>query len=119
LATMAVLATISVTLAAGDLKSEMVRQLERDGSDVSQPHHVDFYFYVSNELDAQAASRELQEKGFTVKTRRAADGSKWLCLASQTLVPDSAQTTEVGAIFGLLAQKYKGEFDGWEAEVLK
>ena len=116
---MAVLATMSVAIAAGDLRSEMVLQLEREGSDVSRPHHVDFYFYVANELDAETASRELQAKGFTVKTRRAVDGSKWLCLASNTFVPDSIQTTEIGYIFGLLAQKYKGDFDGWEAEVVK
>src|SRR6266850_5117714 len=119
LAMLSVLWITSVAMAGGDLRSEIVQKLRQDGSDVSRPHRIDFYFYVRTESDARAVSRELLARGFSVETRRAADTSNWLCLARNTFVPDSDQASEIGSLFGALAKKYEGELDGWESEVLK
>lgn len=104
---------------ADDLRSEVVRQLRGVGSDVSRPHRFDFYLYVPSEADARSASLRLKEQGLSVEVRRAAKGQDWLCFATATLVPDTSRLTELGGLFSQLARSYKGDFDGWEAEVVK
>jgi len=105
--------------AAEDFRTEVVQQLRKAGSDVSVDHQFDFYLYVPQEADAIAAAQTLSERGFAVVTRRAARGANWLCVASATFVPDTTKLAEVGKLLSSLALKYKGEFDGWEAQVVK
>ena len=105
--------------AANDLRLEVVQQLRSVGSDVSRLHHFDFYLYVPTEAEANAASLKLRSKGLSVEVRRAAKGTNWLCLSKATVVPNTPQITQIGALLAALAREYKGEFDGWEAEVVK
>jgi biotin operon repressor len=115
----AVLAAGPIAYAAEDLRSEVVQQLRSVGSDVRRSHRFDFYLYVTNEADAKAASARLREKGLQVEVRRGVRPGTWLCFAQATMVPDSSRLTELGALFYSLARVYKGDFDGWEAEVVK
>jgi Regulator of ribonuclease activity B len=110
---------VEPVLAADDLRAEVVQQLQDVGSDVSRAHKFDFYLYVPRESDALAAARALKAKGLVAVTRRAAKGTSWLCLASVTLVPDSAKVSQLGVFFKSLAAKHKGEFDGWEAALVR
>ena len=106
-------------LGADDLRSEVLQQLRSQRSDVSRPHRFDFYLYFPSEADAKAASLRLMEEGLSVEVRRAAKGQDWLCFAKATLVPDTLKLSELGSLFAHLALSYKGEFDGWEAEIVK
>lgn len=104
---------------ADDLRVGVVAQLKKTGSNVERPHKFDFYFYFPTEIAANAAARELQANGLATQVRRAAKGPEWLCLASGTYVPDAPKLTELGRIFSAVATKHRGEFDGWEAEVIR
>ena len=101
-----------------DLRTEVLTQLRRDGSDTSKPHGFDFYLYFPTETTARQASQRLA-KEYRVDVRPAAKGPTWLCLAKTTLTPDTAPLAEIGSLFSQLAQEFRGEFDGWESDVVK
>jgi hypothetical protein len=102
-----------------DLRTEVLTQLRRDGSDTSKPHGFDFYFYFPTEAAARQASERLTQDTYRVDVRPAAKGTSWLCLAKTTITPDTAPLAEMGTLFSQLAQEFRGEFDGWESDVIK
>jgi hypothetical protein len=102
-----------------DLRTEVLTQLRRDGSDTSKPHGFDFYLYFPTETAARQVGQRLTQSSYRVEVRPAAKGPAWLCLAKTTLTPDTAPLAEMGTLFSQLAQEFHGEFDGWESDVLK
>jgi len=102
-----------------DLRTEVLAQLRRDGSDTSKPHGFDFYLYLPTEPAARRAGERLKTNDYRVEIRRAATGTNWLCLAKTTLAPDTAPLAEIGTLFTQLAREFQGDFDGWESEVIK
>lgn len=101
-----------------DFRTEVLEQLRRDGSDTSKPHEFAFYLYVPTEGVATQISEKLSTDGYGVEVRQAAVGDNWLCLATANLIPDAADFDEIQRLFTGLAEKFKGEFDGWEADVI-
>jgi hypothetical protein len=122
-----ILAALSLLLGLGlpqfapgaDLQVEVVTQLKRTGSDVSKPHRFDFYFYLPTEARAKAIAQELQTHGLSTRVRPGAKGPSWLCLASATVIPNAPTLKELGGLFITLSNKHGGEFDGWEAELVR
>ena len=102
-----------------DLRTEILAQLRRTGSDISKPHTIEFYLYFPTEMPARQAGKELSEHEYQVQVRPAATGAVWLCLASATLIPETAPLGEMGHLIDQLVSELGGEFDGWEAEVIK
>ena len=102
-----------------DLASDVIAQLRSSHSDTSKPHTFDFYLYLPNEQVANTAAERIRKSGYTVKVRPAAKGSEWLCLASREFTPDKAPWAEVQTLFSTLATELKGEFDGWESNIVK
>lgn len=100
-----------------NLRTQVLKELQDVGSDISRPHKIDFYLYVPTKDAAEAAKKKL-ESDFTVKVDEAALGPGWLCLSQATLIPESAPLEEIGARFRKLAEEFRGEFDGWEAETV-
>jgi hypothetical protein len=102
-----------------DFRLQVLEQLRKNGSDTSRPHTFDFYLYLPTETAAQEAAKRLIKRNYLVDVRPAAKGPDWLCLANSTLIPETAPLTEIGQFFTQLADEFHGEFDGWEAEVIK
>jgi len=102
-----------------DLRTEVLTQLWRDGSDTSKPHGFDFYLYLPTEAAARQAGERLKKSEYRVEIRPGARGTNWLCLSKRTLTPDTAPLAEIGSIFTQLAREFQGEFDGWESDVIK
>jgi regulator of ribonuclease activity B len=113
-------ALMSPALALGaDLGAEVLAQLKKTGSDVSKRHAFEFYFYLPDEDRANALARELQDRGLATRVSRGPDDPNWLCLATMTMVPETAKLEELGRLFEALAQKHRAEFDGWEADPVR
>jgi hypothetical protein len=55
--------------------------------------------------------------GCRVEVRLGADGENMLCLATRLLVPEEKAMDELGDKFQALADRYGGEFDGWETGI--
>jgi rhodanese-related sulfurtransferase len=100
---------------ADDLVLEQLREL---GADLTKPRDARFYLYARTEEDARAAADELRAEGYTIVTEPSATPGgehPWLTLASRDMVVDSDTIAEARRLFGDLAQRYSGEYDGWEA----
>ena len=99
---------------------DVIEQLRIAGSNLSRPHPIDFYVYVPSKEAALRISGALSGQGFQVKVEPSAAGdSKWLALASKHVVPTSAALAQLRRDLTVLAESEHGEYDGWEAAVVK
>jgi hypothetical protein len=98
---------------------EVIAQLKKAGSDLTKPHPVEFYLYFPTQENAQKAGNELTEKQFTVVVQHAATGSDWLCLAKKATIPENSTLISLRDMLDKLAQKYGGQYDGWETAIVK
>lgn len=89
----------------------------RTVSDINAAHLVQHYLYFPQEHDAKNIARLLKERGFEVEERLGADGINWLVLAKSKIVPTEEKIAELRSSLEGLATEYRGEYDGWEAQV--
>lgn len=92
-------------------------ELAHAGSDLTREHNIEFFLYLPDEESAQAVARQLQEEGAVVEVSQAADGSDWLCLVRQRMIPDMAGLRGFRERLTAVAHAYNGEYDGWGTEV--
>lgn len=102
-----------------DLDELVLVQLKKAGSDLSKPHHVDFFLYFPTRAVCEQAASKIKAAGFDVEVEEAAKGTDWLCHATRTMVPDLAALQKIRADFNSLAASFGGKYDGWGTEVVK
>ncbi|NMG35841.1 hypothetical protein GRF61_15445 [Azoarcus sp. TTM-91] len=108
----------SVAAAEASLDGLVIQQLQQAGSDLSQPHSIEFFLYFPSEKAAKAAAREL--KGFASKEVSPADeGPEWLLLLSRQMKPIEKDLVSLRATFESLAARHGGEYDGWGSPVVR
>jgi hypothetical protein len=98
---------------------DVIEQLRLAGSNLSKPHPIDFYIYVPSKEAAERVSGVLSNQGFRVKVQYSAIDSNWLALASKSVVPTSAALAKLRQDLTALATHEHGQYDGWEAAVVK
>jgi len=81
------------------------------------PRKILHYLYVSNRETAAEIAKELERRGFCTEERLSSDGENWLVLASHVTEPSIKLMTKIRHNMEILATKFSGEYDGWEAEV--
>lgn len=100
-------------------QKEVLRQLRRNGSDLSMPHDFEFFIYLPTKAIANAVASQIRRTGFAAaEVSRAGSGNGWLCIASKSLVPSAADLSKHARFFERLAAAGGGEFDGWEAKIV-
>jgi hypothetical protein len=80
---------------------------------------TDFYLYLRTPEDAEAAAEALRAEGYVGRAAPSADPESdrpWLVLASRELVGEQSME-DAEAFFRQLAERYDGEYDGWEKAV--
>ena len=97
----------------------VLEQLRQAGSDLSRPHPIDHYLYFPKEDAARSAANVLRGEGYRVDVRVGADEVNWLALASHSIVPTPQTIAETTARMEKLAASLGGEYDGWQAAVVK
>jgi len=88
------------------------------GADLSKPTEVNFYLYLPTRAAAEAAVEEVRRSGYVAEVRPPLPGyDTWLCFAIRDMLtsPEAIDLARVG--FEALAQRFNGEFDGWEAAI--
>ena len=93
-------------------------QLRKLGTDLTKPRDARFYLYLRTQDDAGAAADALRTEGYAAEIEPSATpGSEhpWLVLASRDMVVDADTIAEARRLFGGLAERYSGDYDGWEA----
>jgi len=96
---------------------EVLATLRKNNSDITKPHDFKFYLYVPREDYARKVLTKVQQSGFAARLSRS--GNHWLCVAEKALIPASADLADKSRFFEEIAAAVGGEFDGWEAEVVK
>jgi hypothetical protein len=84
----------------------------------TQPFRMRHYLYFPHAKEGKAMAAELRRRGFTVESRKGADGVKWLVLAEHSLAPDD-EGLSVREELERLAQQHSGEYDGSETALPK
>ena len=102
-----------------DLDQSVLVQLRKAGSDLTKPHHIEFFLYFPTQAVADKAALTIRNAGFEVDVRKAAQGDHWLCFATKTMVPELADLQKIRSDFVSLAAAMNGEYDGWGTPVVK
>ncbi len=102
-----------------DSDAQTIAQLVLAGSDLSQPHPVEFWLYLPTQPAADASAEALRGHVDEVEVRLTAKGSEWLCLAKKSFVPTLPEIHAMRSRMEALAREHGGEFDGWEAAVVR
>lgn len=105
--------------AAADPDAETLEELVRAGSDLAEPHEVEFFLYVETSAQATALAAELQREGFTTEVRPTETEQCWLCLATRLMRPELAELRRWRERFNVLAERAGGAYDGWGTTVVE
>lgn len=101
-----------------DLDQQVLDQLKQAGSDLSEPHDIDFFLYFPTEAFANEGANAIDGDVDTVKVELGADKKDWLCFANKRMVPDHDKLVSMRKRFNEVARKGKGVYDGWGTEVV-
>jgi len=100
--------------------AQVIGQLKKAGSNLSKPHPIDFYLYFPTREAAERVAVKVRALGCDIKRiDPAASGPGWLVLATKTIVPVEAELVKLRNEFETFARIEKGEYDGWETQVIK
>lgn len=107
--------------AIGSLEGDrqVLAQLSKAGADLTKPTEVNFYLYFKDGTSADSAAVHAGDGPLVATVRRAGDDSAWLCFVSGQMVPAEAAIHAHAVRLLALATAYGGEYDGWEAAVVK
>jgi hypothetical protein len=99
--------------------ADVLAALKKAGSRLDQPHPLRHYLYVPDQAGANAAASALRREGFEATVERAAMGNDWVVLITHQIVPSPENVAKTRTRFEQLAKQYKGEYDGWEAGIVR
>lgn len=104
---------------AAEPDAAILAALTRAGSDLCQPHDLEFFLYLPTETAAEGVAARLRADGFVTRVSLDADGPEWLCLATRQLRPDLGELGLLRTRLSALAIAAGGEYDGWGATVVE
>jgi hypothetical protein len=100
--------------------------LLRNGANLSKRTTITHYLYLPELGDARAAADALERRGFSIvlerplaATANSAVRTDWGVVASRGETPTMDHLRATRALFKALAGRYRGSYDGWEAEVVR
>ncbi len=96
---------------------DLMRKLD---SNVNNPHTVQHFLYLPNEETAESAGGDLRALGYEVEITRSAspkvdDPFPWLVLASEGTLVNEKTVGDSRSQLEKVAEKFGGNYDGWEA----
>jgi len=98
---------------------EVIAALEEAGSDLSQPHPLEFYIYFDERADADGAAKALAGKGFGAEVDPEQIDGEWLVVATRDSPITEAKIDALEAEVVAVAEPAHGVYDGWETAVVE
>jgi hypothetical protein len=99
------------------IDAAVVALIEKRGPGLSKPCPINFYLYFSSEEAALKSAMELRKMDFSAEVVPSAGSKNWLCLASRAMIPEPSRLVDLRSAMVVIAMRYEGEYDGWEAEI--
>jgi len=95
--------------------------LEVKGSDLSQPHKIDFFLYFPFGGYTRLAAKLIAQAGFRTEVTKFdnAGRHKWDLQATKTMIPKSWTLRRLRIVFSIIAAVGLGEYDGWQTDLVK
>ncbi len=89
------------------------------GADLDEPRHVLHYTYFLSEGAAYRAAADMSAAGWYVEVAGPEGGEDdWLVLGQHlSVVLTQESVRDARAFFDAVAEKYVGDYEGWEASV--
>jgi hypothetical protein len=109
----------SVATNSDDADRQAIAGLKTQGSDITKPTDVIFYLYFPSQAQAEALRPPISSMGFNVDVHKLDGYGVWTLAANKTMVPSESNILELSHKFADLAASQKGEYDGWEAALVK
>jgi hypothetical protein len=103
---------------AAEPDAAILAALTRAGSDLRQPHELEFFLYFPTETAAASVASSLQADGFVTRVSRDETGGEWLCLATRQMRPSLSELGLLRTRLSALASAAGGAYDGWGATVV-
>jgi hypothetical protein len=95
-----------------------LEELRRAGSDLRQPHDMEFFFYLRSEPAAGRIASALRRRGFASEVSRSDGSDDWLCRATGTMLPALERLRDLRREFTALTEPEDGVYDGWGTTVI-
>ena len=100
--------------------------LNQMGVDMAKPRELNFYFGFPNEAAADSAMKVLTTRKFQSEKsvnqppfwKRLFVKPDWTVSASREMALDKETVKKITTLFQQIANKYEGNYDGWEANVM-
>lgn len=99
------------------LDAQIIRQLKDVGSNLRQPHGVDFFFYFLEQDRAERVAARLEADGFLTDIHQSPE-MMWGLVVHKNLLITEDSMQELRDKFVALAESEGGMFDGWGAETV-
>jgi hypothetical protein len=101
-----------------DKETAAINALRRHGVDLARPIAIRHYLYFARDYEARVVAAELGAQGFETDVNLVPMNAGLLVLARRAEVMDPEALRALRAKMDELADSQKGEYDGWEAEVV-
>ena len=97
---------------------KVIEALKENGSNLSKPHEIDFFFDFEKFEQAAPVAQVIEKDGFKVKMLENDDGT-YTIEAKKTLIPSFNVMSEITKNFTSLTNVHGGNYDGWGTEVVE
>ena len=98
-----------------DRDAMVIEALERNGSDTSKPHQIDFFLDFERFEQAAPVAQAMDRDGFEVRVFENSDGTHTI-EAKRLLVPSLETMRDITTQLNALTDKHGGNYDGWGTE---
>jgi regulator of RNase E activity RraB len=102
-----------------NINKRVIEILSQLGSDLSEPHEIEFFLYFPTKSVADEVASELNCIGFETSVQPGGFQSEWLVLALKTMSLNEWALDELGIRLEELAMTHGGEYDGWGTGVMR
>ena len=97
-----------------DETAELLRLMQEQGDDLSQPRDIDFFLIFETRDEAVGFANQAESgREFRVETSRYEKTSKWQARLTAHLVPVHAEIVMLEKQVARLGREYGGQPDGW------
>lgn len=114
-------APVDQTPQIGSLEADVqtLSAMKQAGADLTKPTEVTYFLYFPTRERAEQAAGSANTGPLAANVRPAATGNTWLCEVRGVMVPSESAIHAASTRLAALATSLGGEYDGWEAEVVK